>query len=53
MSIQCETLSGKIRKEILLFKNARTRSDFLQRAYRFLMTSKPNSINSERAFSAS
>ena len=38
--IRCETLSVKIQKEILLFENGGTRSDFLQRSCNFLMTNK-------------
>lgn len=37
---------------MLLFENGGTRGDFLQRAYEFLMTIKPTSVESERAFSA-
>ena len=37
---------------MLLFENGGTRSDFLQRAYDFLMTIKPTSVESERASSA-
>lgn len=50
--IRCQTLSVKIQKEMLLFENGGTRGDFLQRAYEFLMTIKPTSVESERAFSA-
>ena len=50
--IRCETLLVKIQKEMLLFENRGTRSDFLQRACNFLMTIKPISVESERAFSA-
>ena len=48
---RCETLSIKIQKEMVLFENGGTRGDFLQRAYDFLMTIKPTSVESERAFS--
>ena len=50
--IRCETLSVKIQKEMLLFENGEPRSDFLQRAYNFLMTIKSTSVESERTFSA-
>ena len=39
-----------MRKEMLMFENRGTRSDFLQRAYNFLMTIKPTSVEFERAF---
>ena len=51
IQIRRETLSVKIQKEMLLFENGGTLSDFLQRAYNFLMTIKPTSVESERAFS--
>ena len=50
--IRCERLPVKIQKEILLFENGGTRSDFLQRAYNFLMTIKPTRVESEGAFSS-
>ena len=50
--IRCETLSVKIQKEMLLFENGGTRIEFLQRVHNFLMTIKPISVKSERAYSA-
>ena len=35
-----------------LFENGGTQEDFLQRAFDFLMTSKPTSVESECTFSA-
>ena len=49
--IRCETLSVKVQKEMLLFENGGTHSDFLQRAYNFLISIKPI-VKSERAFFA-
>ena len=52
MPIRCETLSAKIQKEMQLFENGGKRDDFSQKVYDFLMTIKPTSVDSERAFSA-
>ena len=52
MPIRCETLSAIIKKGMQLFDKGGTRSDFLQRAYDFLMNIKSTNAESERAFSA-
>ncbi|GFY27160.1 transposable element Tcb1 transposase [Trichonephila clavipes] len=47
-----ETLSSKIQKEKSLFENEGKRVDYLERTYTYLMTIKPTSVESERAFSS-
>ena len=50
--VRYETLLSKIQKEMTLFENGGTCGDHLQRAYSFLMTVKPKSIEAELAFSS-
>lgn len=50
--IRFETLSSKIQKEMSLFENGGRRGDYLERTYSYLMTIKPTSVESERAFSS-
>jgi len=50
--IRFETMSSKVQKEMSLFENGGRRGDYLERTYSYLMTIKPTSVESERAFSS-
>lgn len=50
--IRFETLTSKVQKEMSLFENGGKRGDYLERIYSYLMTIKPTSVESERAFSS-
>ena len=47
-----ETLASKIQKEMTLYENGGRRGDYLERIYSHLMTIKPTSVESGRAFSS-
>lgn len=49
---RCESLTSTLQKEMALFENGGSHGDFLKRAYNYLKTIKPTSIESERAFSS-
>ena len=52
LRLRSEALGTKIQKEMSLFEGGSTRGDHLQKAYNFLLTIKPTSVEAERAFSA-
>lgn len=50
--IRVESITSKIEKEMFLFESGGTRGDHLQKVYNYILSIRPTSVESERAFSA-
>ena len=51
LPIRVESITSKIQKEMSLFESGATRGNHLQKAYDYILTIWPRSVESERAFS--
>ena len=50
--VQFETLESKLQKKMTLYENEGKCGNYLERAYSYLMTINPTSVESEQAFSS-
>ena len=51
LPIRVESMTSRIKKEISLFETGATRGNHLQKAYDYILTIRPISVESECAFS--
>ena len=52
LAIRVESITSKIQKEMSLFESGATRGNHLQKAYDYILSIRPTSVESERAFLA-